>query len=136
MNMGRFATATVAIFIFVFLFDTLVHGILLIDAYYETPNLWRNEENMLLRMCYQFALAAWIVFIYNQFYRAGMANALMFGLCLGAFAGILTSTWYVWLPVSAKLAFGWFVSSVIEGLGAGLILGYIYRNTKIRELVS
>lgn len=128
MNFQRYFYATLIVLAFIFVFDWFVHGFLLHDTYAETPHIWRTAENFFLRLCYQFALAAWIVFLFTRFYsRGGIINGLFYGLYMGVFAGILTSTWYVWLPVATVLPSIWFVASVVEGLGIGLLLGLIYR---------
>lgn len=132
MNFKRYLIATVAVFVFIFLYEFLVHGVLLLGLYELTPNVWRDfvvmEANMPLAMCFQLALAAWTTFVFTQVYEdGGMKNGLLFGLFFGVFAGILTASWFLWLPVSVILGWSWFAFSVIEGLGAGFILGLLYR---------
>jgi hypothetical protein len=119
-------------FVFIFLYEMLVHGFILMGMYEATANVWRDfaemQANMPLSMGFQFVLAAWTAFAFSQLYRqGGVKNGLRFGLFFGVFAGILMSSWYLWLNVPAALGLSWFISSIGEGLGAGLVLGSIYR---------
>lgn len=129
LNLQRYLYATLIVLAFIFVFDWFVHGFLLHDKYAETPHIWRETESLLLRLCYQFALAAWVVFLFTRFYgQGGLINGIFFGFYMGVFAGILTSIWYVWLPVAPVLSSIWLVAGIVEGLGVGLLLGIIYRS--------
>lgn len=41
MNIKRFFSALLVLFIFIFVFESFVHGHLLLGLYSETPNAWR-----------------------------------------------------------------------------------------------
>lgn len=132
MNFIRYFAATAALFVFIFLYESLVHGYLLMEIYQETPQVWRNFDEMTanipLSMCFQLALSIWSVFAFTQIYRkGGVRNGLLFGLFFGVFSGILTASWFLWLPVSATLGWSWFLSGIAEGLGGGLVMGSIYK---------
>lgn len=132
MNVKRYLLAALCLFVFIFLYEWFVHGYLLTGMYQETSRVWRSYAQMTanfpLAICFKVAFAAWIAFIFTQLYKkGGVSNGLYFGLYFGVFAGILTSSWYLHLPVPAALGWGWFFASVIEGLGSGLVVGWIYR---------
>ena len=132
MNIPRFIAAAIALFVFIFLYEWLVHGYLLMGLYEQTASVWRNfaemTANMPVAMCFQFALSVWTAFAFTQIYKeGGIIKGLLFGLFFGVFAGILTASWYLWLPVPAKLAWSWLASGIGEGLGGGLVLGSVYR---------
>lgn len=131
MNFKRYLMASIAFFIFVFLYEWLVHGVFLMGIYQQTSNVWRDfavmEANMPLAMLFQLVFSLWTAFVFTQLFRkGGLVNGLRYGIYFGVFAGILTASWYIWLPVPAVLGLSWFVSSIIEGLGGGAILGLIY----------
>lgn len=131
MNIKRYIGATLALFVFIFLYEGLVHGYLLMGLYEETAKVWRDFNEMMtdmpLAMCFQFALSVWSAFAFTQIYsEGGVANGLRFGLFFGVYAGILTASWYLWLPVPTTLGWSWFFSGIGEGLGGGVILGSIY----------
>lgn len=132
MNFRRYLLSAFALFVFIFLYEMLVHGFILMGMYEATANVWRSFDemraNMPLSMLFQLALAAWTAFAFSQLFRnGGVKDGLRFGLFFGVFAGILMATWYLWLNVPAALGFSWLVSGIGEGLGGGLILGSIYR---------
>ncbi len=131
MNFPRYLASTFALFIFIVLYEMLVHDFLLIGIYEATASVWRDfaemEANMPLALCFQLALSAWTAFVFAQLYKeGGIKNGLLFGLFFGVFGGILTASWYLWLPVPAKLGLSWLISGIGEGLGGGLVLGSIY----------
>lgn len=136
MNLQRYLLSTVAMFVFVFLYEIWVHGFVFIGMYEATAQVWRDfsvmEANMPLAMGFQLVLSAWTAFIFTQMYKeGGVKNGLLFGLFLGVFAGILMASWYLWLNVPVTFSLIWLVSSIGEGLGSGLILGLVYHGKHV-----
>lgn len=134
MNFRRYLLSTLALFAFIFMYEMLIHGFILLRMYEATANVWRNfaemESNLPLAMCFQIMLSVWTAFVFSQVYpEGGIKNGLIFGLFFGGFAGILTSSWYLWLKVPAKLGISWLISGIVEGLGGGFILGLIYHKS-------
>lgn len=133
MNVSKYLSSIIAVFIFVFIYELIIHGFLLNSTYRQTPQVWRTPEemqaNMPILMLFQLALSLVASFIFSQLFReGGTKNGLVFGLYFGIVMAILNSSWYLFLPVSTALGWGWFIASLIEGLGIGFILGSIYRN--------
>lgn len=141
MNFKRYLFATIALFIFIYLFEMLVHGYLLQGLYESTASVWRNSAEMdahlSIAIILQFTLSAWSALIFSTLYQeGGIKNGLQFGLLFGVFAGILTASWYLWLPVPTKLGAIWFINGVVEGLGGGIILGIINKKQKIKTAAT
>lgn len=131
MNIKRYVGAALALFAFIFFYEWFVHGFILMSKYKETPQVWRSFDemaaNMPISMLFQLVFAAWVAFMFTQFYPVGgVSNGLLFGLYVGILVGILTATWYLWLPVSSILGLSWFFSGIIEGVIGGYLLGIIY----------
>lgn len=139
MNLKRYLLSIVVLFIFISLYEMLVHDYILISLYEITGDVWRNKygnENNIanlstsLGFIYQFILSAWTTFMFAQWCKVkgeGIRNGLLFGLYLGVFGGILTTSWYIWLPVPAILGICWLINGIVEGLGGGYVLGLTYR---------
>lgn len=132
MNFKRFIGAAAAVFVFLFLYEWLMHGILLRETYHSTPLVWREytdmQSKMPLRIGIQLIFSLWITYVFTQIYpEGGLKNGLLYGLYFGVFAGTLLGSWYLWLPVSETLGWIWFIDGVIKGLGIGALLGYFYR---------
>jgi hypothetical protein len=135
MNVKRFLGAAFVLFIFFFAYEWLVHGYLLMNYYLDTPQVWRGfyemRENFPLHILFELVLALWLAFAFAKIYKTGgVENGLKFGLFFGVFAGLLTASWYLWLPVSVAVGAAWLLSSIIQGVLGGLILGGIYHSKK------
>lgn len=136
MNVSKYLSSIIAVFIFIFIYELIIHGFLLNSIYRQTPEVWRTpaemQANMPILMLFQLALSLVACFTFSQLFKeGGTKNGLVFGLYFGILMAILNSSWYLFLPVSTALGWGWFVTSLVEGLGIGLILGSIYRNKAI-----
>jgi len=132
MNIKRFILATIALFVFVFAYESFVHGTLLMNLYIKTPTLWRSYHQMKTYIPFNLIimglLTIWITFIFTRlFSEGGWKNGLTFGVYLGVLSGIQAAGAYYYLPISAMLAGSWFVAYVIESIIGGLIIGIIYR---------
>lgn len=135
MNVRRYIWASVALFVFFFLYDWLVHGAILSPIYRMSPEVWRPvaemRENMYYSLIYKVVTAFWITFVFTQLYKAGgVRNGVTFGLFFGVWAGLLMSNWYLWIPVAQILAWGWLVAGIVGGVVGGLIIGSIYQTGK------
>lgn len=132
MNIKRFFAAFLVLFLFIFGYETLIHGFLLKNLYLETPSIWRNYEQMMhyapFNTVIMVLLAFWITFIFTRLFREGGArNGLCFGLYFGILSGIQAAGAYYYLPISAMLSVCWFGAYVIESLVGGYLIGLIYR---------
>lgn len=132
MNIKRYIGAALALFVFIFFYEWLVHGMLLKGIYQQTPQVWRDASQMVANMPFyigfQLVVAAWLAFVFTQVFKeGGVAKGALFGLYFGIFAGLLSAAWYVWLPVSPALGSGWFVGSFVQIFLGGCILGVIYK---------
>jgi hypothetical protein len=131
MNVKRYFLAAISLFIFIFAYETFVHGKLMLNIYSETPNIWRSPEQMAAYVPFNILIMAtlslWITFIFTQlFKKGGWKNGLEFGLYFGVLSGIQAVGSYYFLPISATLATCWFIAYVIESLIGGILVGAIY----------
>ena len=120
------------IFIAWTIIDFLVHGLYLKEAYEQTASLWRPMEEAKMGLNAVVVLVVSLIFtlIYVLLIdRKSMSNALIFGLLLGISAGMsMGYGFYSFSPVPYHMAATWFVTSVVEGLVGGLILGLLAKN--------
>lgn len=132
INTKNFVISVIAVFIFMFAYDWLVHSQLLMPLYMETPNLWRPDAEMQALFPWSIGIdlakAALIAYLFTQHYEArGMGEGVRFGLYIGALLGLMQLAAYTYLPVSLNLGLAWFFVYLLQGLGAGLILSLTYR---------
>ena|SRR5438552_458793 len=135
MNTKRWLWASAAVFVFLFVWDFIVHGVLLVNLYQQSASVWRPQAEM-QRLAWTFwigylVFAPFFVLIYAKGYERGKPAAgqgLRFGLYVGAMLSVMHSyNWYVILPIPYALASWWFVSTLLQYILAGLITGLIYR---------
>jgi hypothetical protein len=137
------AISVIAVFAFLMGYDMFVHGTLLKADYEATASMWRTPEEMkaLFPLClaYHFFLAMVLTCLFKKF-RAGCcaknpeaataccpikSGGICFGLKIGILMGLLHASGYIWLPIPAALAIKWFVASLIQGVGVGVVLGML-----------
>lgn len=129
MNTKRYISAAIVLFIFIYVYEAIVHGMLLMPIYLETPNLWRAEMSayMPFNIAIMVFLTFWITFIFTRFYReGGVRNGLHFGFYLGVLSGVQAAGAYYYLPISGILAAAWFIANLVESVVGGIIIGAIY----------
>jgi hypothetical protein len=138
MNTKRFVAAIVAAFIFIFAFNWLWHGMLLMDTYKATPDLWRPMDHKsgptihcLAMMLSQFFMAFMLTFIFTRNYEnKGTAEGIRYGLYMGLLLAAIDLGKFAYMPVDFPLVTAWMLGSLLTALGTGLIVSWIYRKEK------
>jgi hypothetical protein len=132
MNYARLILAALAAFIYVFAFDLIYHGVLLKAIYESTAEIWRPPEQMRafipLAVSIQFSFALMMAIIFSSFGKGeGLTEGVRFGALMGMMLGLLQVGMYTYLPVPLEMAGAWFAGSFFEALGAGMLIGLIYK---------
>jgi hypothetical protein len=104
--------------------------------------MWRprDELPMLLpyAIVYHLLLAGMLVYLFKKYSTCAPTTGkcsiikspdVAFGLSTGFLMGLLHISVYVYLPLSGLLALKWFVTSLFQGIGAGILLGMLYKRT-------
>ncbi|MDX2074434.1 MAG: hypothetical protein SFX19_08755 [Alphaproteobacteria bacterium] len=140
----------IAVFAFLFGYDWLVHGHLLMADYEATASLWRPQEEMqqFFGYCiaYHAALAAVLVCFFKKFRSCKCgptcqcnpeaassccpikSGGLCFGIKVGLLMGLAHASNYIWLAIPGDLAVKWFIAYLVQGAGAGVILGMVCKS--------
>lgn len=129
MDMKRFVMAGIAAFVFIFLYDFLVHGFLLTDIYQQTASLWRPEEeaNMGIMLLSQFLFGFAIAFFYPIVGPdTDCKKAIPFGVGLGLVMAMPQIGSYAYLPIPMKLSLFWALATFVQALGSAVIVSKIY----------
>ncbi len=129
-----------AVFVTLFVFQWIFHGVYMMPQYEATASMWRTQEEMqsLMWVCLVTKLitAFAVTCLYcwlaqacpsgGKCYKKGAKFGLKIGLILGAhdFAS------YAWLPIQMDMAVNWFIGDVIMGVLVGLALALSCRITK------
>lgn len=144
----------VAVTLFMFFYDMIVHGIVLKGEYEATASLWRPEAEMqeLWPFCivYYVVIAIFASGLFKMTCRAhvdtayctpeGLKSAeinpdaqkpcpIKRGVCFGTMIGMIlaatNASAYMHIPVPGSLAISWFFASLIQGIGIGVLLSLI-----------
>lgn len=139
MSKKRLLISTIIIFIFIYVFNFIWHGILLNELYIETSALWRTEDEMsklfAWGILYQFLMALIITLLFViRHHHSNFFKDLKFGVLIGILMGLLQMSAYLYLPIGFDLAFLWFTGYFLMGIGIGLILALVYRNHKTHNI--
>ncbi len=147
--------SVIALFVFLYAFEYVLNGHVLMGMYNETPQLWRSPEEMA-----QYApwfpvryllLAMVITCLFKKMCKCDNVGgntaeasaevpacgtgkpccpskkAVCFGTKIGLLMGILAASCYIWMPISGMLAIAWLVSHIIEGIGIGIVLACVWK---------
>lgn len=129
MDMKRFVIAGIAVFVFVFLYEFFVHGVLLADFYQQTAALWRPEEetNMGIMLLSQLLFGLAVAFFYPIVGPdSDCKKAIPFGVGLGLVMATPEIASYAYLPIPIKLSLLWSLATFIKALGSAVIVSKIY----------
>ena len=144
------ALSSIAAFAFLFLYDWLVHGVLLKDMYEATAALWRPMEDMqrMMPICIGYHMFLGIILAsmfakYRNYENASyevatdgenkkcqISRGMCFGIHIGLVLGLVQAMLYVSVPVPAIMAAAWFAAGLLQGIGVGLVLSMFYRRNK------
>lgn len=132
VNVPRFLLAALAGFAFIYVYDYVLHVMILMDSYLETPQLWRSEEDMMAHGWWmyltQFLTALITALIFTRNYEGkGIAEGLRYGAMIGALMGVIMAGSYAWMPISMALALSWLAGGFVMGLGLGVLYALLYR---------
>jgi hypothetical protein len=127
--MKKMVLAGFTAFIFIFIFDFLVHGFLLKGAYAATQSVWRpqDESNMMVMMLSQFLFAMAIAFLYPIIGPdKDCKKTIPFGLGLGLVMATPQISTYCYLPIPFSLSLAWVVATFVQVFVSVFIVGKIF----------
>ena len=129
--MKKLLLAILAVFVSWQILDYIIHGVILMDAYESTKELWRpmDEMSMPLMMLVSLLVAAVFCYLYYAFVsNKNLNTALKFGLIYGLGAGISFGYGsYSVMPIPYSMAFIWFLGVTVEAVVAGAIVGLLIK---------
>ena len=132
VNLKSLTFAIIAVFVFIFLSDWVIHGKLLAGMYEESADLWRSKEAMkdffLYMLLGQLIIADTFTFLYARGCEGkSWCEGLRFGITMGFLFSGGTLIWYAVAPYSSALLWSWIGGNFFQAMGAGTIAGLIYK---------
>lgn len=129
--MNKYLKSLFIIFIFIFLYEWLLHGFILKGAYEATASLWRPEANMqkLLPFMFigQFFIAFFACLLFARSDSSKVKDFVIFGALLGALAGAGQVIMYTVAPYPLYLTVSWIAGGVVEFALAGYLFSCLNR---------
>lgn len=119
----------VGAFIFVFLFEFVVHGFLMKGMYEATMSVWRPqaESNMAIMLLSQFLFALAVAFFYPIIGPdKECKKAIPFGFGLGLVMAMPQIASYSYLPIPISISLAWAAASFIKALGSAVIVARVF----------
>ena len=130
MNAKKIFITSLVVFIFVFLFEMILHGFILKGLYIETASLWRSPEEMQsffpLSLGVQLLFSVFSVLFYKSVVKEySVKSGVVFGAFLGLLFGVSQFGLYAYMPIPMLLAEVWLLGIFLECLIIGLIIGLL-----------
>ncbi len=131
MNIKRFLSASIGVFITNQITDPIIHGPILADFYADTSHIWRTD--MMSKMWLMFVISAifstLFVFIYTKANEnKGVFEGARYGLVIGLMMNsVHMFSQYVVYPIPLQLVVLWFVFTMMQFILYGIVTALIYK---------
>ena len=130
INKKRFVLAALVSFVFIFIYEFIVHGNLMLGLYEQTAEVWRPQEeaDLLVMFISQVLFAVALAFFYPivGLDDASCKKALPFGIGLGLVMAMPQIATYTYLPIPISISLLWALITFVKVLGASYIVSKIY----------
>jgi hypothetical protein len=142
MNVKRFVLACLAVFVFVFLFSWVFHGVLLKNTYAQTASMWRTESEMSQHFGWLVfgqliqAIAFCLIYTRSESHKRSVAFGAGYGIAVGILKGGGSLIIHAVQPLPMSLIGAWIVGDIIQVAIAGAILGAIYPGDAVHAPVG
>lgn len=135
MNFKKLMICAVAVFVSMFILDSVIHGMILNNLYLETASLWRPKSEMHSYMGHmllgQFIIAFFFSLIFAQGYRStGIMEGVRYGLMMGGLKMGENFIMHAVAPYPTSLTLSWIVSTFLELVLLGIIASLVYGKAK------
>ena len=136
MNIKRFISAGIAVFVGFEVIDAIIHmGIL--GQTYMKMSIWRPDMMSLMWVMHVGGIVLAFLFVYifvKGYENKGIWEGVRFGLVLGLFANIPYAFYsYALYPLPFSLCLQWFIYGMIEFVICGALAAAIYRSGSVYD---
>src|SRR5690606_29362442 len=123
VNTKRLIITMFAVFVYIFISDFVIHGLILKETYMQTADLWRTEEEMKSFMIWmflgQFIIAKFFTLIFVKGYEnKGVAEGVRFGILMSGVSVGAMMIQYAVIPMTTDLIIAWIVLGILQTIGA------------------
>lgn len=116
-------------FVFVFLFEFVVHGFLMKGMYEVTMSVWRApaESNMAVMLLSQFLFGMAVAFFYPIVGPdKDCKKATPFGFGLGLVMAMPQIATYNYLPIPLSISLLWAAAAFVKAFGSSFIIAKVF----------
>lgn len=133
MNTQRWLIGSLVVFVFFFLFEFLLHGVLMEAEYQKIADISRSEADMLEKFYFiplgELIMAFFFCLIFTKGYEnKGIMEGVRYGLLISigfGLAGFLIQ--YAVYPYPFSTIIWWTVGTIVEMVIAGILIAIIYK---------
>ena len=129
MNMKHFLSASLLAFVFVFIYEFVVHGVLMMSLYEQTSEVWRPQEesNMVVMFLSQLLFCIAVAFFYPIVgLDTDCKKGVPFGIGLGLVMAAPQISTFCYLPIPLKISLFWAFIEFVKTLVTVLIVSKVY----------
>jgi hypothetical protein len=126
--MKGMALGGLAAFVFVFVFECIVHGFLMKGMYDATNSVWRPqaETNMGVMLLSQFLFSMAVAFFYPIVGNdKGCKKAVPFGIGLGLVMAMPQIATFSYLSIPISISLCWALAAFVKALGSTYIVAKV-----------
>lgn len=132
INIKRLTIAVVAVFVYIFASDFVIHQLILGSKYQAIPSLWRTPEEMKNHFIWMFLgqllIAKYFTFIFAKGYEGkGIAEGFRFGILAGLFTMGGVFIQYAVYPLPCEIFLAWCGLYLVQSVGAGIVAALVYK---------
>ncbi len=126
------AIAGVALLVYIFLSDWVIHGLILKPTYMATASLWRPEVEMqqgffFVMLAGQALIALAMTLIFSKGYEGrGLLEGVRFGLYFSMVGAANNLIFYAVQPLPCALVGAWIGLGTVQSVGGGTLLALIF----------
>jgi hypothetical protein len=136
MNPKRFLLAWIGVFVVIFGFEWLFHGMYMKEMYLQTASLWRTEAEMHALFHWmligQFLFAGIFSYIFTKGYEnKGIGEGVRYGFLIGLLMGAPQLIMYAVAPYPMEMIVKWIVGGIVEFCLAGVAAAALYRPARM-----
>jgi hypothetical protein len=136
----RFLLSALAVFVVIFLFEGVFHGVFMMPYYKATASLWRPEADMKNFMYIGLIRQLGTALVFTRLLgcvlkksecECPIKTGIKFGFKVGLLIGLANFGSYQWLPLPGlQIPVMWLVGNAVLGVLMGVTLGVICKMTK------
>jgi len=131
MNVKRFVSASLAVYVASLALGFLIHGVILKPTYDSLASIWRPNMNSLMWIVWVNGLITSVIFTYifaKGYEGKGIIEGARFGAIMGVFISVpMAYGTYMMIPIPYTLAFQWFLYGTAQTILLGITAAAVYK---------